>query len=911
MVKAKVNQNKRLSPFEDSLDLATLVRLKKSGYVIGAYLLSKNQVGDTNNTLQLIFGYTCTGIHPSFNSSKQVEAIAEAFENGCKEIPQGEKVTFRWSSFCSDSDIEERYQQRLTTPTSDESEFLDYAQLARTQELIRNKQRKTITLSIYTTFTVKPGGTEPGDPIDRAITKLSNFLQRKFTPTGASELTNKVLTQILEKAINASLRYQQILSSMKLHPSPKSEKQLWKELSNHIGSIPTKVPHTLILDEQGLREEFNEALASPRGYVEQTHAASVLLNNGVPYADRKWVCLPTRDGSKKYVGVMTLAQKPEIFQSVADQICFLWNVFSRDVIHDIEVITEISPADPKMVRVAQQLITKRSHNTARSNSKTIDVLSQINVERSVDAQKQLYTGDVPEHLALIILIYRDSPEEIDDACRLISGYVNQPTELSREIQYSWLIWLETLLLKQKPQLTSPYNRRRTFFTSEMIAMANIVQSATADGQGFELIANEGHSPVNIDFSKTKNLMVVGTTGSGKSVLIASLIAECLGLAMSVTMIDLPNDDGSGTFGDFTPYFNGFYFDISKESNNLVQPLDLSKLPEEQREDRVKAHRSDVNLILLQLVLGSQQFDGFLAQTIESLIPLGTKAFYEDPDIQRRFTEARVDGLGSIAWTNTPTLVDMEKFFVPERIDLGYQDDNIDKALKYIRLRLQYWKASSIGDAICKPSTFDTDSKLITFALTNLQSNKESEVFAMSAYIAASRQSLSCPNSVFFMDEASVLLRFPAFSRLVGRKCATARKSGCRVIIAAQDVISIAKSEAGEQILQNMPLRLIGKIVSGAANSFHEHLGIPTEIIENNETFAPDAQQLYTLWLFDYNKIYIKCRYYPSYPLLALVVNSREEQAARDRFKAQYRDKFDWLLHFSKHYVSCIKQGKPL
>jgi hypothetical protein len=393
MVKAQVNQSKTLSPFEDSLDLTTLVRLKKSGYVIGAYLLSKNQVGDTNNTLQLIFGYTCTGIHPSFNSSKQVEAIAEAFENGCKEIPQGERVTFRWSSFCSDSDIEERYQYRLTTPVSDESEFLDYAQLARTQELIRNKQRKTITLNIYTTFTVKPGGTEPGDPIDRAITKLSNFLQRKFTPTGASELTNKVLTQILEKAINASLRYQQILSSMKLHPSPKSEKQLWKELSNHIGSIPTKVPHTLILDEQGLREEFNESSVSPRRYVEQTHAASVLLNNGVPYADRKWVCLPTRDGSKKYVGVMTLAQKPEIFQSVADQICFLWNVFSRDVIHDIEVITEISPADPKMVRVAQQLITKRSHNTARSNSKTIDVLSQINVERSVDAQKQLYTPE--------------------------------------------------------------------------------------------------------------------------------------------------------------------------------------------------------------------------------------------------------------------------------------------------------------------------------------------------------------------------------------------------------------------------------------------------------------------------------------------------------------------------------------
>ncbi|MFN6572012.1 helicase HerA domain-containing protein [Dendronalium sp. ChiSLP03b] len=406
-------------------------------------------------------------------------------------------------------------------------------------------------------------------------------------------------------------------------------------------------------------------------------------------------------------------------------------------------------------------------------------------------------------------------------------------------------------------------------------------------------------------------MVIGTTGSGKSVLVSSIIAECLALGMSILMIDLPNDDGSGTFGDFTPYYNGFYFDISKQSNNLVQPLDLSKIPKEQREDRVKAHRNDVNLIVLQLVLGSQQFDGFLAQTIESLIPLGTKAFYDNPDIQRRFDQAKQAGIGSAAWANTPTLVDMERFFCADCIDLGYEDENVDKALNYIRLRLQYWRSSSIGDAICKPSTFDTDSKLITFALTNLQSGKDAEVFGMSAYIAASRQSLSSPNSVFFMDEASVLLRFPALSRLVGRKCATARKSGCRIILAAQDVISIAKSEAGEQILQNMPLRLIGRIVPGAACSFSEMLGIPREIISQNETFTPNIQQLYTLWLLDYNNKYIRCRYYPSYPLLALVANSREEQRTRDRFKEIHKNKFEWVAEFSRYYVDCIQQGKPL
>ncbi|WP_242056105.1 helicase HerA domain-containing protein [Nostoc flagelliforme] len=622
--------------------------------------------------------------------------------------------------------------------------------------------------------------------------------------------------------------------------------------------------------------------------------------------------MPTKNADKKYVGVMTLAQKPEAFASTRDQVRFLWNIFSREVIHDIEIITEISPADQKIVRLTQQLITRRSRNAEISASKkTIDVASQINTEWSVNAQKQLYTGDVPENLALIVLVYRNTLEEIDDACRLISGYINQPAELIRETQYAWSIWLDSLLIKQRPQLTSPYNRRTTFFSSEVIGLIPTLQTALADKQGFELIADEGHSPVCLDLSKTKNMMVIGTTGSGKSVLVSSIIAECLALGMSILMIDLPNDDGSGTFGDFTPYYNGFYFDISKQSNNLVQPLDLSKIPESQREDRAKAHRNDVNLIVLQLVLGSQQFDGFLAQTIESLIPLGTKAFYDNPDIQRRFESAKQAGIGTPEWADTPTLIDMEQFFSADCIDLGYEDENVDKALNYIRLRLQYWKASSIGDAICKPSTFQTDSKLITFALTNLQSDKEAEVFGMSAYIAASRQSLSSTNSMFFMDEASVLLRFPSLSRLVGRKCATARKSGCRIVIAAQDVISIAKSSAGEQILQNMPLRLIGRIVPGAATSFSELLGIPREIIDKNETFTPNIQQVYTLWLLDYNNRYIRCRYYPCYPLLALVVNGREEQESRDKFKKIYNDKFTWVAEFSKYYVDCVKQGQPL
>jgi hypothetical protein len=906
---------KVLNPFEDWLDLTTIVRFKKDSYLIGAYLLSKKYLTESTNSLQLIFGFSCTGIHPLFHSEQEIEAIAQAFENACKEIPQGEKITFRWSSFCSDSDAEQYLMQRIKNSSSSESEFLDWGRLARTKILTKNKARKEIGLNVYWSFTINSEALDTTDPVDKFLFKVANFLQKKFTDTGASQITKKQLTQILTKALEASLRYQQILSEMGLNPQPKTDKDLWRELCKNTGAREVNLPHTLIFDEQGLREEINEEAGfdKPLDVVTRPHLTSTILNNGVPFADKKWICIPKGDG-KQYIGVMVLTQKPEIFASRKHQIRFLWDLFSRNNIFDVEIITEFSPADRGITRAAQQMITRRSRalDLNVQQKKSIDVSAQINVERSVEAQRQLYTGDIPLNLSLIVLVYRDTAEQVDDACRLISGYINQPTELTRECEYAWLIWLQTLLIRKEPILMRPYNRRQTFFASEVLGLTSILQNNPGDSnRGFELIADESNSPVNIDLSKTKNILVLGTTGSGKSVLVASVIAECQAQDMSILMIDLPNDDGSGTFGDYTPYHNGFYFDISKESNNLVQPLDLSKIPEEQREERAKAHRNDVNLIVLQLVLGSQQFDGFLAQTIESLIPIGTKAFYDDPDIQKRFAEAKQGGLGSAAWDNTPTLADMENFFSTDYINLGYEDENVDRALNYIRLRFQYWRNSSIGDAICRPSTFDTDAKLITFALTNLQSSKDAEVFGMSAYIAASRQSLSAPNSVFFMDEASVLLRFSALSRLVGRKCATARKSGCRVILAGQDVLSIAKSEAGEQILQNMPCRLIGRIVPGAAKSFSEHLGIPKEIVDKNENFRPNIKELYTLWLLDYNNKYIRCRYYPSYSMLALVANSREEQAARDKFKAMYTDKFEWIAKFSKYYVDCIKQGQPL
>ena len=970
------NASKYLNPIEDWLEIGTLCRLElERAPPIGCYILAGRGKGKSRNLdlskLVIKFWFQLQGINLTLASDERFEDVSSQFETLFKEIDTS--YVFRWRSFCDYTDARIQFQDRLQNPINQECEYLDHARMARIQELTKQQKRKLVGLSVETIF--KPHLDTEGtrgnlDWLDRWIESVTSFWQRKFENKGR-HLDEQQLISILKQAHNAATRHLQILEEAGFKPVIQDEQELWSELQRrvgaganggvnngaNVGTGKVELPYWLVLDDKGLREEFGRDRTNPNskkqtGYnttasptptptanptptpasllASQIHISTKLVQEQLPFADRRWVCIsaPNAKGQNKYIGVLVLEDKPDGFWGEEGQIQNLWSIFCREEIYDVEVITEVTPANHNLVRLSQQLLTRNaiSKDVQAQERGIVEVSAQINTETSLEAQRRLYRGDVPLNTSVVVLVYRDTPQELTEACRLITGFIKQPAKLGREVEYAWRIWLQTLGLRREALLSTPYYRRLLFFASEVSGVCNLVQVAPADNRGLELIAHESNCPVFLDFAKSKNVLVLGTTGSGKSVLVASMIAECLALGMSFLIIDLPNADGTGTFGDLTHYFNGFYFDISRESNNIMQPLDLRHIANsDERQWRVQAHISDVILIVTQLVIGgsgnsnsnsnSNPLSGFLIQTIESLIPLIITAFYEDRDIDRRFVLARQEGLGSKAWTNTPTLRDLIEFVSVEHINLSYEDKNVEQALHHIRLRLQYWLSSAIGKAISNPSTFDIDSpknsqtsQLVTFALTNLQTNEGAEVFGLSAFMAAKRQSLSSPKSAFFMDEASVLLRFMSLSLLIGRLCATARKSGCRIILAGQDIESIADSEAGVQILQNMPCRLIGRIVPGAALSYQTTLGIPFEIISQNENFQPNISEAYTRWLLDYNNTYTTCRYYPSFPLLALTVNNREEQAMRDSFKAKYPDKFDWLTAFYRYYKNYLKRG---
>lgn len=203
---------------------------------------------------------------------------------------------------------------------------------------------------------------------------------------------------------------------------------------------------------------------------------------------------------------------------------------------------------------------------------------------------------------------------------------------------------------------------------------------------------------------------------------------------------------------------------------------------------------------------------------------------------------------------------------------------------------------------------------MVFALRNLSNENEAAILSLSAYSAALRRALASPRSIFFIDESPILFAFSTIARLIGRLCANGVKSGIRVFLSAQDPDTIMNSVAGQQIMQNMNTRLIGRIQPLAIEAFIKWLSYDRTIIARNasEFFFPKRSELYSNWLLDIDGTYTYCRYYPSPVQIAAVANNPDEQLARARVLAQYHgDKLLAMAKFADLYVAAIRSGRSL
>ncbi|BAY92438.1 putative Type IV secretory pathway protein [Tolypothrix sp. PCC 7601] len=873
---------------------------------IGAYILTK---GTQKDRFCFVFGFECRGIHTTLRS-EQIDTIFDNIEAGLKDIPNGEKMTLHLGSFINDKQRQQELANLAKKSPSKDIKYLLMAERARTKELNNAGIRKPKFLRIYVTYTVEPNASEADDLIEKLLAR-SEAWWLKFKGDMA-EVQNQRLETVITNAYKQGFgRWEQILSNkMGLDIKPLNAEQLWGEVWRRFNDTsPIDIPQLLILDENGLHEQVYSDLASTKLLVDNIHSTTLLMESGVPCADRRWVNV-----NNKYIGALTFLEKPGGWANKTSQLRYLWELLSRETVVDTEIFCQLTAANPALVKTTLQRVLKQSNMTAlmaQEKSRTIDVNAQLKLKKSVAAQEQLYEGAVPIYTGIAIFVHRPTVEQLDEATRYIENCFQRPARVIRETEYAWKIWLQSLPIVWEGLLVKPFNRRQLYLTSEVPGLMPLVLTRQGDNQGFELIAAEGGTPIHLDlFTQHKNLALFATTRAGKSVLVSGILTQALAHDIPVVALDFPKPDGTSTFTDYTQFMeeNGAYFDISKQSNNLFEQPDLRFLSAEEQRDRMLDYTAFLESALMTMVLGSSTENQLLGQTVRSLINLALTAFFSDRTIQQRYREAMIGGFGSPAWQRTPTLKDFLTFCSPEHLEIDSLSGRVEDALSQIQLRLRFWLSSRVGQSISTPSSFRTDAKLLVFALRNLSDSEDAAVLSLSAYSAALRRALSSPASIFFIDEAPILFEFDQIANLVGRICANGAKAGIRVILSAQDPDTIAKSPAASKILQNLTTRLIGRIQPVAVDSFVNILKYPREIIARNasESFFPRKEGIYSQWLLDDNGIYTFCRYYPGYEQLAVVANNPHEQTARQQAMQQYHDKYEAISAFARQLVASLR-----
>lgn len=303
---------------------------------------------------------------------------------------------------------------------------------------------------------------------------------------------------------------------------------------------------------------------------------------------------------------------------------------------------------------------------------------------------------------------------------------------------------------------------------------------------------------------------------------------------------------SSTFTDYTRFMgkDGAYFDIGRESSNLFELPNLrsrsvsggESLEPKLQQERFEDYKDFLATALLAMIVGTKRSESaslVMSDTVRSILALAITAFFSDDQIRvseayrrYRYAAAFTSGFGSPEWQAMPTLVDFLSFCSHERLRLDAISGDTKAGLEQVKLRLRFWLSSRVGKAISQPSTFNSEARLLVFALRNLSNDEDAAILSLSAYSAALRRALAAPASVFFIDESPILFEYDSIAALVGRLCANGAKAGIRVILSAQDPDTIAKSPSGAKIFQNLTTRLIGRIQPTAVDSFVSILKYP-------------------------------------------------------------------------------------
>ena len=882
----------RIKPIENDFHLTDIICYEFEGNNIGALLLQKGE------RYRLVFGFSSQGI-TNVIAQSEIDDIFDPIEAGLVDFPADETLTIHQSFFVDDSQRCTELDGLIEQCTSPELKFFLLAEKQRTQQLSAKGLRKKIELNFYCSYTFGEEGKKSKDLVESTLKKLEGLFTKV---SGTQEATaNFNLQQRLEEGYYEGYeRWFNFLSNkLKLNVTPQSKDELWNNVVKRLSNENIPAPQTLYVSEyEGLSLEKNSALDP---------ISKIYSKTEIPTADVNWVY-----NNQKYVAAMTLVEKADGYKDKRTQLKSLWKVLMRPEVYDTEVFTQLTLGSIRMMRMQMQSLMKQSLSDSESASKknNIDVQAEMKIKKAIEAQEELYENRVPFKTATVFLIHRNTKKQLNKACNDLASQFPTPLELFRESTYAYQVWLQTIPIHWGRLHYKPYDRRWDYLNNEAPAITPLVTPASEDTQGIELISIEGGNPIYLDLWKTvRHLLIVATNRAGKGILVTRLILHHLARGVPVSIVDYPRADGTSTYTYLCEFLGdkAAYFNTVREKFNLFEVPDLKNFSHQQQQERMADFKDSLINILYTMVIGLEVRAGVNPDIVESLLTLAVDKFYspDNQEIFNRFTAAYKGGFGSPEWQNTPVLEDFIEMIGPERLEIINPTSEILRMLELIKVRLNYWLKTKIGNAISKPSSIKADSLLTVYALANLSSEEEANVMALAVNLHVLRKSMSHEKSCVFIDEVSIWIKYNAIAKAISQYCANGAKSGIQVMLAGQQVTSIAKSPYGESILDNVPIKLIGRVERSSLKGIVNTLEYDREIVNPNasKVFLPNKQNLATKWLLEADNRINLCNYYADSILLAAAANNPDEEKLRQELSKDLDNKYQLLKQFADRIVA--------
>lgn len=873
-------KKEKVTPFEDNFHLLTFLEYLDGEQNIGATLLQPHK----KENFRVVFGFRCRGISPILTE----EELFNVF-NGIKalnDLPKGEMLTVHYGQFIDDRSRQEQFAHLMKGITP-ELQLLVGGAAKRTQELSEMGIRKVNFLNLYVTFTVEEGVEQTkGDIFDRVLVAGEKAW---YQLTGSYEEVKKVAIQeiLMEAYIRGFNKWKDLLSKqLGLSIEAMSETQMRQETWRRFNDSPLRSLNKVTIDiSSGSFKEHQ---------ISDVHPKSYFLETEVPVAQRRWV-----KAKNRYTGVLLFADKPDVEGEQVDELFFLHEFTSKEKCHDVEIISQFRRGNNALLKDKMNSLTKQAKNAAEVSTQKgdIDVGASLAVEKAVEAQIALYEDEEPFHTATVILVHRPSLRLLNRACSEIISDFRREGWVVREEEYAWKVWLQTFpQLCWERLLSKPYSRQRTYVTSEMMRILPLVRNHSKAQEGFEFLAEEGQSPIYLPLAQEQfHMGIFAASGSGKSVLMSDILSQILPYSdMTSTVLEFPRKDGTGSFDGLCDYLPEYcsYIDTgnSELGWNLVEPPNLRGFSRKDQKERFDDFKEELLDILVSLVIGFRKAKNLSVSedTIRSVLLLVLETFYEDVEIRERFGTAFKQGFGSLDWRSMPTLVDLLPFVSLERLQISGATGEILRAIEYIRLRLRSWLESRLGKRLSRTTTFRTDARMLVVAMRGLNNDDDAAIIGSLSYLGAFRRSLTSPRSVFAIDEAPILLDFDPIAISVGRIGANGRKSGIRLILAAQGIAPIFKCAGAEKIIDNLDIKITGRVHSQSIEPYVNHFKYPYGLIAENasERYGINKSQRYSRWLYDNGEL-TPVRHYPSAEIFSLVANGQLEARKRKDF---------WLSH---------------